>query len=325
MRVELTNTSSSSSSSYSTGIKQQRDVVVFPDSTIVAWGSGCVHEDCEAIADFLFGHNYPNSKDMKRSETFKSISSSSPEHIEIESIQYQLVGTNKEETSEIENISAGSSSGSEIESEKSDQRRAGGGIEVSDGVATIHGPFSNVNNHYNCHPVAGSTTSSSTTHQEASHLALEMLPVVMAVAQSARVDAIDNHVVSKLAYDVRHWQKELAFKGTLSQRFTLRDLRRSKAALLGVREELSFALEVEATPKLLRIANELKRFREGYDAVADHFELEQRLEALESRVEAIDESLGYLHDERHSVLSEQMTVLIVVLIALEIVVAAYEM
>lgn len=327
----------------------ERNVVVFPDSTIVVWGQSCIEEDCDVIADYLFyRHHHHQTSPLPV-----------PENVEMEKINYRFVqeeeveeeiNLNEEQDEKLSATREKTLKSAENHQEQHEnddvppvvELHEPGSVEIEDGVVTIYGPFSEASatktHHYNFYSANSILENNENNNnskkinnnekeQEDNSFALEMLPIAMAVAQSARVDAIDHFVVAKLARDVRVWQKDLAFKGTLGQRFTLRDLRRSKAIVLGVMEEVSFALDMEtsATSKLLRIANDLKKFRESYDKVADHFELERRLEALDSRVEAIDHSLVYLHEERHSVMSEQMTILIVILISMEIVVAVFEM
>jgi uncharacterized Rmd1/YagE family protein len=334
-----------------------RDLVVFPDATLVVWGAECTEADAVVFSQLLFGD--ASSAQQQR-------------NVEMEVIQYRYVNAEEEADAKQQRDPAEAAPAAESDNAAaSDSSPAASSssvapaVEVVDGIAVIHCTPSSPSMHLNvCNLLLSSKQPRGTEaasmidglvggakgHHAAVEAvfdpALEMLPVVLALAQSTRVDAIENVVVARAARSVRTWQRHLAARGRILSRLivpssslgeaaravaahvrsrpTLSQLRRCKARLLGVMDEVTFALELEATPKLLRIANELQRFRTSYDSVADHFELEERLEALESRIEALSESLEYLHDERHSMLTENLTILILILIFLELVVAVMQ-
>jgi uncharacterized Rmd1/YagE family protein len=151
----------------------------------------------------------------------------------------------------------------------------------------------------------------------ASPAAKYKIPFSYALAQSVKVDAYRREV-DPISQQVKRWQQHLAKTGKLL--CTLPSLRMVKSKLLSLVELLNFAQYVQTTPKIFW-SGEYQLLRSVYRDACVHLEIEDRGAALKQMLEAVDESLSYLHDEVHANTNEFLTLVIIVLIAMELSVA----
>ena len=151
----------------------------------------------------------------------------------------------------------------------------------------------------------------------ASSAAKYKIPFSYALAQSVKLDAYRREV-DPISQQVKRWQQHLARSGTLL--CTLPALRMVKSKLLSLVEFLNFTQYVQTTPRIFW-TGEYQLLRSVYRDACVHLEIEDRGASLKQMLDAVDESLSYLHDEVHANTNEFLTLVIIVLIALELSVA----
>jgi len=143
------------------------------------------------------------------------------------------------------------------------------------------------------------------------------LPFSYALAQSLKIEVVDGQL-RPILVDAKRWQKELGRSGHMA--CGLKSLRMAKARLLAVYDDLDFGADIQTTPKLFWTP-EYQQLRNVYKAARAHLEIDGRLEVLEDRAETVNEALDYLSGEVHTETNEFLTWVIIILIAIEILLA----
>jgi uncharacterized Rmd1/YagE family protein len=143
------------------------------------------------------------------------------------------------------------------------------------------------------------------------------LPFSYALAQSLKIDVVDSQL-RPILIDAKRWQKDLGRTGQMT--CGVKNLRVAKARLLAVYDDMDFGADIQTTPKLFWMP-EYQQLRNVYKAARSHLEIDGRLEVLEDRAETVQEALDYLNHEVHTETNEFLTWVIIILIAIEILLA----
>jgi uncharacterized Rmd1/YagE family protein len=140
------------------------------------------------------------------------------------------------------------------------------------------------------------------------------LPFSFVLAQSLKLDVVDT-ALKPVLVNVKFWQKDLGRSGHMA--CSVKQLRKTKANLLAVYDDMDFTYNVQTTPKLFWLP-EYQQLRAHYKSARNHLEIDGRLEVLADRAETVNEALDYLSSEVHSEAIEFLTWVIIWLIMFEI-------
>mmetsp|Transcript_72980 Transcript_72980/g.84675 ORF Transcript_72980/g.84675 Transcript_72980/m.84675 type:complete len:509 (+) Transcript_72980:97-1623(+) len=151
------------------------------------------------------------------------------------------------------------------------------------------------------------------------------LPFSYALVQSVKLEVLQARL-QPVAMEVKEWQRFLAnineggaWLSALALVRNVKRLRKAKSQLLTLVEALNFRYHTQTTPRIFWFGD-FSSLRSLYRDACEHLEIEDRAHSLKAQLETLDETISYLHDEVHASANEWLTLIIIILIAVELVI-----